>query len=441
MKRRLLAFIFLLTLLLPCPLKAAVFYPQTKTLDNELQIVVVENHLSPAAAFMLFYKVGAADDPKGQTGLAHFLEHMMFKGTRDVPKGAFSAKIAALGGQENAYTTKDYTAYHTSLAAERLEDIFALEADRMKNLLLDPQETLRERDVVLNERKERTDNSPQGIFAEKMNEALYGAHPYAAPIIGKKQDIQNFTPQIVRDFYERHYAPSRAILVVSGAVQPQEIFALAQKYFGEISAPSFAAAPLPVWTREKGTIAVEHKDERVKQAFFVRRWVLPEIKVQSREALAFDVLAELLAGGEVGLAFRHFVLDQNSATSLSASADTLTRGPVSFVLSATPAPDHDVRDLERDVMRFLQELAQKGLTARTVVEAKQRMKDSAIFARDRLMAPAQILGATLAAGYDLSFIEDWPEHIDTVTTKDVHQALQTLLHAPYQARGILEGGA
>lgn len=417
---------------------AAVFSPKTFTLGNGMQVIVVTNRLSPAIAQMVWYKVGAVDDPEGRSGTAHYLEHMMFKGTPTIPEGAFSRIVAAQGGSENAFTTRDYTAYHEEIAADRLGMVMQMEADRMRNLLIDPKEAAPELAVVLSERQERTDNTPQGRFAEKMAAALYGKHPYGRPVIGWREDIERISRDDAYAFYRRHYAPNNAILVISGNVDVPDVMRLAAGTFGRLDPePGLARSRLPALEKPKQK-RVEMQDKRIRQPSVVHMIALDDASVSLKRGDALEVLGEVLTGGEVGLLHRHFVMDKKSAASIDTSFAGVSRGPKSFSIAATPSPGQDIRALENEVMAYVKGLSQSGLSSREVEAAKKRMLDSAVFARDRLVAPAQILGATAAMGRPLSDVEDWPARIAAISVDDVNAAFRVLLRSPYQVTGILE---
>lgn len=430
--------LFLLSLFLTSPsiAHAAVFNPHSFTLANGMEVVVVQNRLSPAVAVMVWYKVGAMDDPAGRTGLAHYLEHMMFKGTEAVPAGKFSEQISALGGEENAFTTQDYTAYHEAVAAEHLGLIMQLEADRMKGLTLSS--AVEERAVVLSERQERTENSPQGLFREKMAAALYPDHPYGRPVIGWKEDIAGLEPQDIRAFYAQHYRPNNAILAVSGNVEVADVMRLAAGTFGRLEGGAARSPAIVAQVKPPAQLRVERQDARVTQASFIQSHVLSGIAPNSRRSYALDVLAEILSSGEVGLLHKAFVLEARTASAVSASYSAATRGPASFAFAATPSPGADVRALEADLKAYMQKLARKGVSAADVARAKQRMLDSAVFARDKLMAPAQIFGATLAVGQQIADVESWPERVSHVTQADVNHALRALVANKNAVTGILE---
>lgn len=422
--------------------QAAVFYPQSFTLGNGMQVIVVQNRLSPAVAQMVWYKAGAVDDPDGHSGLAHYLEHMMFKGTPTIPAGAFSAIVARMGGDENAFTTHDATAYHEVVSSDRLGEVMAMEADRMRHLRIDPAEAVPELAVVMSERQQRTDNSPQGIFNEKMAAALFPDHPYGRPVIGWASEIAQITPAQATAFYNAHYAPNNAVLVVSGNVRVDDVLRLASGTFGrlpvqKITLPRRVSAQVRIPQHKR----VEMQDARVKQPFVVERFVVPSQREDRMQAYAMEVLAEALSADEVGLLYRHFVMDRKIATGIDASYDGIARGPGLFALGATPAPGQDVRSLEKEVTAYFRKLARTGLSAKAVAQAKQRLEDLAVFARDRLMAPAEILGGAVVRGVPVAEIEAWPSRIRAVTPAQVNQVLRALVHNPHHVTGILEPAA
>lgn len=434
---RLLAFGAML--LAVSPARASVFYPETYTLANGLQIVIVKGALSPAVTHMVWYKVGSADDPAGRSGLAHYLEHMMFKETEMYPAGFYSAHIAGQGGEDNAFTSHDYTAYYVSIAADRLPLVMQLEAERMRGLRLSPQEAEPELAVVLSERQQRTDNDPQGLFEEKIRAALFPDHPYGRPVIGWKAELEAIKPSDAQAFYKAHYAPNQAVVVVSGDVETQEVLRLADATYGRLPQTKVSREPLPPLQKPKET-RLEMKDPRVKQPYVTWRIIAPSARTEGRAALALEVLAEALTGGEVGLLYRHFVVEKQTASGLDASYDPASRGAAVFAFVATPSPGQNVRALEKEMNVYLKQLARVGLSSRLVQEAKQRLQDSAVFARDRLMAPASILGEALAIGQNVEDIEAWPERVSRVSTAEVNAALRALLSSP-QVIGILEPAA
>lgn len=434
------ALLALLVLVLPAPGQAAVFHPQSYTLANGLQLVVVENRLSPAVAQMVWYKVGSADEQPGKTGLAHYLEHLMFRGTEQVPPGGYSQAIAALGGRENAFTSYDYTAYHAVVAAEHLPVVMQLEADRMRNLRITPETAQPELQVVLNERDQRTDNDPQGRFVEKFQSLLWPDHAYGRPVIGWREDIKALTVADAQDFYRQHYAPNNAVVVISGNVAAAEVLRLATAIYGPLPANAAlgnrmrqAATSLPA--KKQFTM----KDPQVQQPLLSQQSVVPSYATQQgQEAYALEVLAEALGGGEVGLLYQELVLRQQLASGVDASYEPQTLGDSSFAISATPQPGRKPIELRTALNKYLKALAKSGLDAKIVAEAKTRLQRSATFARDSLMAPAYVFGMALTTGQKVAAVEAWPQRIKAVSTAEVNQALKDLVKNKHRLTGILQ---
>jgi zinc protease len=388
---------------------------------------------------MVWYRAGAVDETTGKTGLAHYLEHMMFKGTARHPKGAFDKIIAGLGGDQNAYTSYDSTAYYEIVPAKDLGLAMMLEADRMRGLLIDEQEALSEKNVVLSEREERTGNSSNGLFREELRRVLFPLHPYGRPVIGWRTDVERLAPDNLRDFYHKAYAPQNAIVVVSGNVKHAQVAALAAATYGQLEGgprlkrpPQFPSAGSPL-----KQLFIK-KDSRVKQPFVTRQYIVPSTLENRSESLALDVLAEVLSGGEVGLLHRHFVIQERSASGISADYDGTTRGPSLFSITASPAPGKTVEDLNKEIAAYLQKLSRSGTNKLDVEAAKQRLLDVAIFARDKLLAPAQILGEAEAVGIGTDAVEKWPENIRRVSTAQVNAALMHLAKNKDMVAGILK---
>lgn len=427
----------LMTLLLSATsVHAAVFYPEHYVLANGVQLVIVKNKLGTAAGHMVWYKVGALDEVQGKTGIAHYLEHMMFKGTDKVPTGVFHKVIAAKGGEENAFTSYDYTAYHEVIAADHLGMVMQMEADRMRGLKFTDEQAAQEKSVVLSERQQRTENSPNGLFLEKLRAALFLDHPYGRPVIGLRSDIEKLSSKDLRDFYKKHYAPSRAIVIVSGNVESKDVLRLAAGTYGRI--PTGTPSTIVTFPKIKKPVQAElsYEDSRVTQPYATRQIIVPSFKDQPKTATALEVLAEIL-NAEVGLLHRAFVQGKQNASGLSVSYDGMKRGPSTFSISSSPSPGECVHEVEGEVFTYLKELARTGVPGAQVAAAKQRLLDSAIFARDKLMAPAQIIGGALAVGLPLSSIESWPRHIREVTTQQVNLALLELMVNPHQIVGFL----
>jgi zinc protease len=267
-------------------------------LDNGMEVVVIEDHRAPVVTHMVWYRVGAADEPWGHSGIAHFFEHLMFKATGKIADGAFSKIVAANGGSDNAFTSYDYTAYFQRIAADRLGLVMGMEADRMRNLALSDEVIATERDVILEERNQRTDNSPQGLFAEQMDAALYMNHPYGVPVIGWRHEIEQLNLTDANDFYGRYYAPDNAILVVAGDVTPDEVRKLAETHYGPLQPSGRPAEARPQEPPQLTPRRLEMRDERVRQPFVRRIYLVPTYDPENqREAAALSILSDVLGDG------------------------------------------------------------------------------------------------------------------------------------------------
>lgn len=418
-------------LVLPVRAHAAVFYPTSFTLANGLQVIVVSNHLAPVVTQMVWYKVGSADEVPGKTGLAHYLEHLMFRGTDNVAPGDFSKMIAAQGGNDNAFTSYDYTAFFETVAVDRLPMIMSMEADRMQHLRILPETAVPELSVVLDERQQRTDNDPHGRFTEKARHLLMPHHPYGTPVIGWKSEIEKFTVDDARRFYERHYAPNNAVVIISGDVTPDEVMRLAASIYGAVPkravAPRRALPSSPAPVQQRFVMV----DAGVEQPQVQMEAVVPSYSTQTgEEAYALEVLAEALDSGEVGILYRHLVMERGLASGFGADYDPDARGDAIFTVAAIPRPGVDPKKLETALTEEMSKLAQSGLDAKTVADAKDRLKRTAIFARDSLMMPGYAFGMALTTGHTVADVEEWPERLDAVSVDDVNAALRTLAADP-----------
>ncbi len=422
---------------------AKVFDPQIFTLDNGLEVVVVENHRTPAVTQMVWYKVGSADETPGKSGLAHLLEHLMFKGTPTIKVGEFSKIIARLGGEDNAFTSADYTAYYQTLAARDLETAMRMEADRMHNLVLADADVLTERAVVEEERRSRTDNSPEAQLDEAMSAALFLNHPYHRPVIGWAHEIAGLTRQDALDFYRRWYAPNNAILVVEGDVKPQAVADMAKQIFGSIPR---ADTPERIRLREPeshGARRVTVIDGRVEQASFSRQYLAPSAHYgddqlgPASSSPAIEVLAQILGGGTTSRLYKALVIEGGKAVSVGASYESTQLDYSTFTLSATPRAGVGLEQLEAAVDKELNRALVQGIGESEVEQAKARLTAGTIYARDSLDTGARLLGASLACGLGVDDIEDWPEHIGRVTAQEVNAALARLVQSRRSVTGYL----
>ena len=415
----------------PAEAREGLFNPQSFTLDNGLQVVVVTDRRVPVVSHMVWYKVGAMDEPEGQSGIAHLLEHLMFKGTPTVPQGEFSRIVARNGGQENAFTSHDYTAYYQNIARDRLDLVMRMEADRMRNLTLTPEQVAPEKLVVLEERRQRVDNDPAAVLAEEMQAARFLNHPYRRPIIGWQTEIEALTAEVALEFYRQWYAPNNAVLVVTGDVDVTELRPLAEKTYGKVEKSVLPARRHLVEPDQRADRRVSLSDARVRQPMWGRSYRAPSYSWgETKHAYALQVLSEILGGGCTSRLYRGLVVDQPLAVSAGADYDPTRRGPSELAVQASPRPGVDLDKLEQAVERIVVEFRNSGPTEAEVTAAKQRMSASTVYARDSYSTAAHVIGEALATGQKLADVEAWPERIAAVTRDEVAAAAKLVLGGP-----------
>jgi zinc protease len=420
---------FALSLVLGPRLAAAkVFGAESFTLANGLTVVVVPNPRAPVVKHMVWYRVGAADEGAGESGIAHFLEHLMFKGTETRPAGEFSRLVAKNGGRENAFTAYDFTAYHQTIAKDRLEMVMALEAERMTRLAITPDEVDRERLVVLEERRTRTDNHPASRLREQVAAVQFYNYPYRRPIIGWEHEIRALDRERILAFYRRWYAPNNAVLVVAGDITAAELKPLAEKYYGAIPAAAPVARVRPDEPPQSAAREVILRDPRVPQPSWSRSWLAPSHLWGAKEhAYPLEVLAEILGGGGSARLYRALVMEAAIADNAGAFYDSSTRGPSRFGFYASPRREVAPEKVEREIEAEIARVVAQGITPDELARAKTRMKAAAVLARDSLETGAQALGSALAVGLGVEDVESWPERIDAVTLDQVNAAARHVL--------------
>jgi zinc protease len=420
------------------PAAAQRFGAESFTLGNGLEVVVVPNHRVPAVTQMLWYKVGAADDPRGKSGIAHFLEHLMFKGTEANPPGAFSALISQTGGRNNAFTTEDYTVFHETVAKDRLDLVMRLEADRMAGLVLDDRVVLPERDVILEERRMRIDNDPSALLREQLMAGLFLNASYHNPTIGWEHEMRGLGTADALAFYRDWYTPNNAILIVAGDVDAAEVRTLAERHFGPL-----AARPVPARLRldeppHYAAIRLEMKSPRVAQPSWRRVYLAPSYRAgATQHAYALQILAEILAGSANSRLHQALVLDKGLALTVGAGYSPSAIGLADFGVYATPKPGVAVADVEAAVDAELHRLVEHGVEANEVAQAARRMQADAIYSQDSLSGPANIIGTALAIGRGLDDVAAWPERVGAVTAADVLAAARAVLVERNSGTGIL----
>lgn len=441
---RALAFAVLLALVAPTRLGAAPepaslrFGAEGFTLGNGLQVVVVPNHRAPVVTHMVWYKVGGADEPRGKSGIAHFLEHLMFKGTKEVPPGMFSRIVAQNGGRDNAFTGEDYTVFHQTVALDRLPLVMKLEADRMANLVLSDAVVLPEREVIIEERRSRIDNSPAALLSEQVRTAIYLHHPYRIPTIGWEHEMEQLSTEDALDHYRTWYAPNNAVLVVAGDITAAQLKPLAEQYYGPI--PS---KPVPPRNRvtEPARVAAAHlefRSPRVTQANWARSYLAPSYTGgETKHVYALEVLEKIIGGGATSRLNRALVVEQKIALSAGAFYDPDRLDLTTFGFRASPRADVPVASIESAVEAEIEKLLAEGVTQEEVERAKSRMIAEAVYARDSLAGPANIFGAALAIGRTIADVEAWPERIAKVTVEDVNEAAKFVIRGRSAVTGVL----
>lgn len=423
---------------LPAASLAGVFNPKTFTLINGMQVVVVENHWAPVVTHMVWYRVGSADEDPGETGIAHFLEHLMFKGTKTRKPGEFSAIVARNGGRENAFTSADYTGYFQTISADRLELVMEMEADRMTNLAVTDKEVELERLVVLEERRSRIDNNPGAVLGEHINGALFLNHPYRNPVIGWEHDIRALDIDRILAFYKRWYAPNNAILVVAGDITMEKLRPLAEKYYGKIPARPPVVRSRAKEPPQKAARRVVLRDKRVRQPSWRRTFVAPALQWGDKaHVYPLEILSDILGGGASSRLYRRLVVENKLAVSSGAYYSGDGRGPGRFVFYASPRGATAMETLERAIEAEIAEIVESGVTENEVRQAKNRMLAEAVYARDSLSGGARALGAALASGLNIDDVEKWPERIDAVTPAQIQAAARALFDTNRSVTGLL----
>ena len=438
MRQTVVAVILLATTLAGCSQPGKV---SEQTLANGLRIIVKEDHRSPVVVSELWYKVGSMDEPEGLTGMSHVLEHMMFKGTARLKPNEFSRIIAENGGRENAFTHYDYTGYYQMLEKSRLAVSFEHEADRMRNLTLDPQEFGREIKVVMEERRLRTEDQPESLLFEKFMNAAYRVHPYRNPIIGWMRDLESMKASDLRAWYDRWYAPNNAILVVVGDVQPREVFALAEKYYGPIKTREFKRVDIPVEPKQEG-------ERRVRVAApaevpsLILGYHVPVItsgkSALEWEPYALDVLSGVLDGGDSARFKRELVREARVATDAGTSYSAVGRSPGMFYVEGTPASGRNVEDLESALRAQVKRLRDAPVSAEELARVKAQVAARKVFLRDSYYYQARLLGTLAVSGLDVRLLDEYVDRVNAVTAEQVQAVARKYLVDENLTVGVLD---
>ncbi len=389
-------------------------------LKNGMKIVVKEDHRAPTVAHMIWYKAGAMDEKSGTTGVAHALEHMMFKGTKTLQPGEFSQRVAALGGRENAFTSKDYTAYFQQIEKSKLEKVMALEADRMANLVLDKEEFEREIRVVMEERRWRTEDQPIPLVYEALNATAFAAHPYRHPIVGWMSDLQSMTAKDAKAWYESWYAPNNATMVVTGDVDPKQVYAMAQKYFGKIPRKVLPVTKPQYEPPQRGIKRVRVKAP-AENPYVVLAFKVPGLRNVEKddESYALDVLAAILDGYDNARLNAKLVRTDKVANSVGAGYSNISRGPVLFLLDGTPAAGTTTEQLEKLLRAEVERVAAEGVSEEELKRVKTQLIAGQIYKRDSIFAQAMEIGVMEMTDLSHTNIDRIIEKLNAVTAQQV----------------------
>jgi zinc protease len=405
-----------------------VFNASYDKLENGLEIIVVPNHRSPVVTHMVWYKVGAADETPGQSGIAHFLEHLMFKGSNGLAPGEFSETIRALGGNDNAFTTQDATAYFQSASKEHLHKLMQMESGRMRGMTPPEGEVLSEQKVIIEERKQRTDNHTPARLFEQMRAIAHINHPYAIPVIGWMQEIENLKWPEIKGFYDRWYGPNNAVLVVTGDVTPEEVREIAAKTYGTIPRINVPQRNRPEVPALMANPVLSHKDASIHQASVNLLFKAPSAHQDIQTSLALQVLEEIMGSGSSSRLYESLVVEQKLATSVSLSYNPWSLDQSEIWISAYPVEGITPEQLTDAIRAELDKMIESGVGEDELKTAQQRLQDSTYFALDSLSGPAMIIGNAVTSGVKLDDIETWPHLIGAVKAEEIRNAAALYLN-------------
>lgn len=416
---------------------AAIFGASEFYLDNGLRVIVVPNHKAPIVKQMLWYKVGSVDEKPGQGGMAHLLEHLMFRGTKKVSHDKYNDVTQANGMDGNAFTSQDFTAYHQSMDISRLELAMFLEADRMLNLDLSQENFELERDIVYQERKQVVENNPAAAFNENLRRLIWGEHPYARPITGMPEEIKNLKLDDVRDFYHQYYAPNNAILVLAGDITPETAKILAEKYYGKLKAkPSPKEVDWPE-LKSGGATHLEMNLPRINSVRLINSWVVPAYVQEKNDIYALAVLSKYLGEGKTSKLYKRLVKNKKVALAVESSYDYGGRSYGSFSVYAIPqdgvSPQNLQKELSEELNRAINEIDDQAIE-----KTKLKMRSGLVLLRDNPNDAAMIVGSMAAVGMSLEEIENYEANIEAVNADMVKRMAKAWLRAENMVSGVLK---
>ena len=408
-------------------------------LENGMQVVVIEDHRAPVVVHMVWYKAGSADETPGVSGVAHFLEHLLFKKTKTLKSGEFSRIVEENGGSDNAFTSYDYTAYFQRIAADRLPMLMEMEADRMINLDLRPEDILTERDVIIEERNQRVENSAGALFREQRSAAMYLNHPYGTPIIGWKHEMEALDLDDALDYYKRFYAPNNAILVVAGDVEPELVLAKAEATYGKLKAnPNLSKRVRPSEPKHLSPRWLTFRDERVAQPYVIRTYLAPERNAgNQREAAALTLLAEVLGGGQTSVFSKKLQFESQQAVYTSAFYSGTSFDATEFGMVIVPSQGISLEDAEAALDQTILDFIEQGVDEAQLERIKMQFRASEIYNRDNTQGMANAYGRALTSGLRLEDIYAWPDIVQSVTSDDIIAAAKSVFKKENSVTGWL----
>ena len=416
--------------------RAELFGAKEFYLDNGLRVIVAENHRAPIVKHMVWYKAGAADEVPGKGGSAHLLEHLMFRGTSRVPNQELNRLLEANGAESNAFTGQDMTAYHQLLDISRLELAMFLEADRMQNLNIRPDDFETERSIVFQERKERVDNNPLGSFREAINRALWQEHPYARPVTGVDAEIKNLKKEDLIEFYQRYYAPNNAVLVLAGDIDVPTAKQLAEKYYGDIPTAKVIETEMPKLQPEfRATITMSKPDIRGGRVLVM--FAAPSYKVEPERVYSLQVLAAYMGGGETSKLYKKLVLENKKALSVSVDYNPISRSYGQFVIAMIPADGVRPQELVKSFESAWNE-AMSEFDIDELEKIRKKMLAGLVYLKDNPEDAAYIIGSMAVAGVSLDEIESQEEKLKAVHLSEVREAAEKLINSAPEVVGILQ---
>jgi zinc protease len=398
-------------------------------LGNGLKLIVREDHRAPTVAHMVWYRAGSMDEVNGKTGVAHVLEHMMFKGTDKVKAGEFSRLVAAVGGRENAFTSRDYTAYFQQVEQSKLEDVIKLEADRMSNLNFDDAEFLKEIQVIMEERRLRTEDNPSSLLNESLMATAYMSSPYRHPVIGWMNDLQNMKASDARDWYRSWYAPNNATVVITGDVDSKKVLGLVENYYGVASAHELPVRKPQIEPPQKGIKQTQVKAP-ADSAQLSMAWKAPRLepgKLDDPEPYALELLTAVLDGYDNARLNRTLVKQEKVVNDVGVGYDMISRGPELFLISATMAKGKTVDQAQVSIRKALEEIKQKGILESELKRIKVRILSEQIYKRDSIFGQAMEIGSSEMAGFSWKDIDYMLEKMQTITPEQVQAVTKKYL--------------